>query len=68
MVREAAAELAGKCAFVQVNSEENPGLAGRFAIRGIPALLFLRKGAAIDRIGGAQELGALLAWCRRHFG
>jgi thioredoxin 2 len=68
VVREAAAELAGKCAFVQVNTEENPGLAGRFAIRGIPAILLFRKGDVIDRVGGALDLGALLAWCRRHLG
>jgi thioredoxin len=66
IVREAAAELAGKCAVVQINSEENPGLASRFAIQGIPALLFLRKGEVIDRVGGALAKGALLDWCRRH--
>ena len=51
---------------VHINTEENTGLAGRFAIRGIPALLFLRKGEVLDRVGGALEKGALLAWCRRH--
>lgn len=66
MVREAARELAGACAVVQVDTQENPGLAGRFNIRGIPALLLLRGGKVIDSISGALEKGALIAWCRRH--
>lgn len=51
---------------VQVNTQENPGLAGRFDIRGIPALLLLRGGKVIDRVSGALEKGALIAWCRSH--
>ena len=66
MVREAALELAGRCAVVQVNTQENPGLAGRFNIRGIPALLLLRDGKVLDSVSGALEKGALMAWCRRH--
>ena len=51
---------------VQVNTQENPGLAGRFDIRGIPALLLFRDGKVLDSVSGALEKGALLAWCRRH--
>jgi thioredoxin-like negative regulator of GroEL len=66
VVREVALELAGRCAVVQVNTQENPGLAGRFDIHGIPALLLLRDGKVRDSVSGALEKGALLAWCRRH--
>jgi len=66
VVREAALELAGSGAVVQVNTQENPGLAGRFDIRGIPALLMLRDGKVLDSASGALEKGALIAWCRRH--
>ena len=61
-----ALELAGRCAVVQVDTQENPGLAGRFNIHGIPAILMLRDGKVLDSISGALEKGALLAWCRRH--
>jgi thioredoxin-like negative regulator of GroEL len=66
VVREVALELAGRCAVIQVNTRENPGLAGRFNISGIPAILMLRDGKVLDSISGAQEKGALLTWCRRH--
>jgi len=66
VVREVALELAGRCAVVQVDTQENPGLAGRFNILGIPALLMLRDGKVLDSISGALEKGALLAWYRKH--
>jgi thioredoxin 2 len=65
-VREVALELAGRCVVVQVNTQENPGLAGRFNIRGIPALLLLRDGKVLDSISGALEKAALIAWYRKH--
>ncbi len=61
-----AGELAGKAAVVQVNSDENPQLAGRFKIRGIPALLILQNGKVIDSSSGAMDKIAILAWFRRN--
>jgi thioredoxin 2 len=66
VVREVAEELAGRCAVVQVNTQESPALASRFNIRGIPALVVLRGGKAIDSVSGAMEKEALLAWFRMH--
>jgi thioredoxin 2 len=66
VVREVALALAGRCAMVQVNTQENPGLADRFNIRGIPALLLLREGKVIDSVSGAMEKGDFIAWCSRH--
>jgi thioredoxin 2 len=68
VVRDAAAELAGRCVVVQVNTEDNPGLVGRFTIHGIPAIVLLVRGKVIDSISGALDKGALLAWYRRHIG
>ncbi len=51
---------------VQVNTQENPGLAGRFAIRSIPTVLFLRGGKVIDSIGGGMGKEALLSWWQQH--
>jgi thioredoxin 2 len=68
VVREAAAELAGRCVVVQVNTEDSPGLAGRFNIRGIPAMVLLVRGKVIDSISGALDKGAVLDWYRRHIG
>lgn len=68
MVQEVAEELAGWGVVVQINTEENPQLAGRFAIRGIPTVMILRKGQAVDSVSGAMDRNGLLAWWRRHSG
>jgi thioredoxin 2 len=65
-VREIAGELAGKAVVVQVNTQENPLLADRFAIRGIPALLLLEKGRVLATLNGAREKSAILAWFREN--
>lgn len=61
-----ARELAGKGAVVQVNTQENPGLAGRFSIRGIPTVLLLRGGKVVDSVSGAMGSDALISWWKRH--
>lgn len=65
MVRNIAEKLAGQAAVVQINTQENPGVASRFGIRGIPAILFLKQGRVIDQLPGAQPLDAVLSWFRR---
>lgn len=64
MVRTLAEKLAGQAAIVQVNTQDNPNLAARFGIRGIPALVLLKQGRVIDQLTGAQPLDAVLAWFR----
>lgn len=66
MVRTVAAKLAGKAAVVQINTEESPTLASRFAVRGIPVIMLLRYGKIVDQLAGAQTAEALLDWFRRH--
>lgn len=65
-VRKAAEMLAGAAAVVQVNTQDNPGLAGRFGIRGIPALYLLRNGNVIDQFSGARSSEAIVSWFRSH--
>jgi thioredoxin 1 len=52
-VEELAKEYAGKAKFVKVNTDENPDLASRYKIRGIPTLMFFKNGQVIDQIVGA---------------
>jgi len=61
-VRKAAEILAGRGAVVQLNSDENPALAARFGVTGIPALFSLRKGRVVDRQTGAMSADALVNW------
>jgi thioredoxin-like negative regulator of GroEL len=60
-----AQRLAGRCAVVQVNTQENPGLAARFGVRGIPVTMLLRGGKVVDQLAGAQSAEALAAWFNR---
>jgi thioredoxin 1 len=50
---EVAREHAGRALIAKVNVDENPHLASRFGIRGIPALLFFKGGTLRDQISGA---------------
>jgi thioredoxin 2 len=58
--------MAGQGVVVQVNTEENPQLAARFNVRGIPAVIIFQGGRETDRISGAMEKKALLAWWKGH--
>lgn len=60
-----ALELAGLAAVVQINTQESPNLAGRFGVRGIPAIYLLHHGKVVDQLTGAQPPEAIVAWFRR---
>jgi thioredoxin 2 len=65
-VRNIAEQLAGKAAVVQINTQENQALASRFGVRGIPVVMLVKQGKAVDKLVGAQTAEAVLAWFRRH--
>jgi thioredoxin-like negative regulator of GroEL len=56
--------LAGSAAVIQINTDENPQLAARFAVRGIPVLHLLKGGKSLDQLSGAQPAEAIVAWFR----
>jgi thioredoxin 2 len=61
-VRQAAEQLAGRAAVIQVNTEENPRLSARFGVKGIPVVYLLRKGEVVAQVAGAQSADALVKW------
>ncbi len=63
---EAAAALEPQVRLVKVDTEQEQGLAARYAIRSIPTLLFLRSEREVARIAGAMDLGRLVAWTRQY--
>jgi thioredoxin 2 len=65
-VRKVAEILAGDAAVVQINTQENPALAQRFAVSSIPVMVLLRRGKVADRLPGAQSSEAITSWFRRH--
>jgi thioredoxin 1 len=53
IIEELARQYAGKVLFGKLNVDENPYMAMRYGIMGIPTLLFFKNGELIDRIVGA---------------
>jgi thioredoxin-like negative regulator of GroEL len=67
-----ARDYAGRVRVAKLNVDENPGVAARYTIQGIPTLLLFDGGLLRDRLVGAQpravleaRLGALLAHTAR---
>lgn len=52
-VEELAGEYAGKLKVAKLNTDENPDLASKYKIMGIPTLMFFKKGERVDQIVGA---------------
>ncbi|MDI6890879.1 MAG: thioredoxin [Thermodesulfovibrionales bacterium] len=60
-VEELAKEYIGKVKFMKLNTDENPDIASRYKIMGIPTLMFFKDGSTLDSIVGAvpkQQLKA----------
>lgn len=52
-VEELAKEYAGKIKVMKLNTDENPEIASRYKIMGIPSIIFFKNGQEADRIVGA---------------
>jgi thioredoxin 1 len=52
-VEELAKEYAGKVKVAKLNTDENPDIASRYKIMGIPTLMFFKDGQKVDQIVGA---------------
>lgn len=52
IVEELAKEYEGKVKFFKLNTDENPDVASRYKIRGIPTLMFFKNGQIVDQIVG----------------
>lgn len=63
---QAAAELEPRIRLLKVNTEEAPGLAGRYGIRSIPTLALFAGGRERARTAGAMDARSIVAWARQH--
>jgi len=57
-----AKEMEPRLRFAKINSDEEPALASRFGIRGIPTLIVFRDGKEVARQSGAMDAGSLKRW------
>ena len=53
---------AGRVRVAKLNVDENPGVASRYGIQGIPTLLLFEGGHLRDRLVGMQPRATLEAW------
>jgi thioredoxin 1 len=68
IVDEISKEYVGKLKVLKLNTDENPDVAGKYRIMGIPTLMFFKDGKTVDQIVGAvpkvqlkSKVDALLA-------
>ena len=62
---EAAAHaMKGKALFAKVDSDANPAVSARFAIRSIPTLVMLEGGREVKRRSGAVQAAQIVAWAQ----
>ncbi|MBF0487326.1 MAG: thioredoxin [Nitrospirae bacterium] len=53
IVEDMAKEYAGRLKVLKLNTDENPDIASKYKIMGIPTLMFFRNGEKIDQLVGA---------------
>ena len=59
VVEELATEYSGKVKIMKLNTDENPEIAGKYRIMGIPTLMFFKGGKIADQIVGAASKSQL---------
>lgn len=52
-VEDIAKEYSGKIKVAKLNTDENPDIASRYKIMGIPTLIFFKNGERVDQVVGA---------------
>ena len=61
---QAAERLASEVRIAKLNTEDDPDIAGRFDIRGIPTMIAFRGGHEVARQSGAMDLPRILSWIK----
>ncbi|MEZ5754134.1 MAG: thioredoxin TrxC [Paracoccaceae bacterium] len=63
---KAAKAAAPAVRFGKLDTEAHPAVAGRAAIRGIPALILYHRGREVARLAGARPAAEILSFLRAH--
>lgn len=65
---EAARQLEPRLRLGKLDTEAEPALGQRFAIRSIPTMVLIQAGREVARQSGAMPAGAIVAWARQALG
>jgi thioredoxin 1 len=68
VIEEIAGEMAGKVTVGKLNVDDNPKIAARYGVSGIPTLLFIKDGQVIDQHIGLLTKKQLLDKAIKFFG
>lgn len=60
-IKKAASNLAGRALVLKVDTDANPELSSRFAIRSIPTIGVFKNGREVSRVSGARPAAAIEA-------
>jgi len=66
VISEIAAQTKGKIKVGKVDVDQNPGLAGRFNVQGIPNFIIFKDGQMVENLVGIQSKEALIGALERH--
>ena len=65
ILKEVAAEMGEKVRVIKIDVDQNPEIAGRFHIQGVPTLMMFRKGEMKYRQAGVHNKPQLLQEIRK---
>ena len=65
-IDELAADYDGKIVVGKLNVDDNPGVAGRYSIRGIPTLLLFKGGQIVEQVVGLADKAYLKGVIDKH--
>jgi thioredoxin 1 len=66
IVEKVAAANSGKAKFVKLNTDDNPTLAGKYQVSGIPCLILFKDGQPVDRIVGYVSENVVTSMLSKH--
>jgi thioredoxin 1 len=66
VVEKVASANSGKAKFVKLNTDDNPSLAGRYQVSGIPCLILFKAGQPVDRIVGYVPENVITSMLSKH--
>lgn len=66
MFERAASELEPDIRMLKLNADTAPDVCERYGIRGIPALLLLRRGKLLAQSAGVMDTASIVRWVRSH--